>query len=75
MLIFWVHFDQNFIIAVSCKNFTKSDGTCACAFDTAKRMTWTSAIHECLSYGARLPEIMNDKENEDILSLMVSLQS
>jgi len=52
--------------------YQKSDGHCACGFFLETGLTFQTAADTCNSLGARLPEINSTKENNDIISLMVS---
>jgi hypothetical protein len=51
--------------------YTKSDGLCACGFFLEIGLTFQIAADTCHSYGARLPEIKDLKESNDINAQVV----
>ena len=55
------------------KTVRKSDGSCACGFMLEFGLTWRKAADKCKSLGARLPEIRNEQENNDVSSLTVRI--
>jgi len=51
--------------------YSKSDGTCVCAFFLVDGLTWQQAVDKCKEKGARLPEIYSATDNDKIFALKV----
>ena len=52
-------------------NYQKSNGICACGIFQQRGLNWQEAFDACSSIGARLPEIVNQQENDEIFKVKV----
>ncbi len=55
----------------STTTYTKSNGALACGYDIQSGLSWYQARNECTENGARLPEIADARENNEIYIRMV----
>ena len=46
--------------------YSKSNGALACGYDVPSGLNWNQTVTECAKVGARLPEIADARENNDI---------
>jgi hypothetical protein len=55
----------------STTTYSKSNGAIACGYDIQSGLNWYQAANECTKIGARLPEIADARENNEIYIRMV----
>ena len=52
--------------------YVKSDGVTACLLDQNKNLNYAGGVSRCIDQAARMPEIKNAQEQEDIAVRWVS---
>ena len=55
--------------------YFKSNGAIACGYDIPAGLNWNQAAAACASNGARLPEIADARENNELFLRKVKIES